>query len=114
MLSEVVAPLCLGDPMRPFGCFGARSAVIALLSGRGVMATLTIRQLDERTHARLRGRAADNHRSVEAEVRAIIDAAVNLPAQNMLMALHDSLVPVGGVNLDLPDRSDAPRAAELP
>ena len=34
------------------------------------MSTLTIRQLDERTHARLRGRAAQHGRSVEAEVIA--------------------------------------------
>ena len=43
------------------------------------MRTLTIRQLNDHTHARLRGRAAKNGRSVEAEVRAILDAAMNLP-----------------------------------
>ena len=36
------------------------------------MGTLTIRQLNERTHARLRERAASHGRSVEAEVRAIL------------------------------------------
>lgn len=68
------------------------------------MGTLTIRQLDERTHARLRGRAAAHGRSVEAEVRAILDAAVNLPEQNFLLALHESLAEVGGVDLELPER----------
>jgi plasmid stability protein len=43
------------------------------------MSTLTIRQLNERTQARLRGRAAKHGRSVEAEVRAILDAAVDMP-----------------------------------
>jgi plasmid stability protein len=41
------------------------------------MATaLTIRQLDEDTHQRLRERAASRRRSVEAEVRAILTEAV--------------------------------------
>jgi len=40
------------------------------------MPTLTIRQLDEHTHARLGSRAAQHGRSVAAEVRAILDAEV--------------------------------------
>mgnify|MGYP003376914030 CR=1 FL=1 len=52
------------------------------------MGSLTIRQLDERTHARLRGRAAKNGRSVEAEVRAILDATVDVPEANFLLTLH--------------------------
>lgn len=77
------------------------------------MATLTIRQLDERTHARLRGRAAEHGRSVEAEVRAILDAAVNLPEQNLLLSLHASIAEVGGVDLDLSPRTDQPRQVDL-
>ena len=77
------------------------------------MSTLTIRQLDERTHARLRGRAAEHGRSVEAEVRAILDAAVNLPAQNFLLALHASMADAGGVELDLGPRTDLPRPVDL-
>ena len=78
------------------------------------MGTLTIRQLDERTHARLRGRAAEHGRSVEAEVRAILDAAVNLPERNFLMALHESMAEAGGVDLDIPGRIDLPRPVDLP
>lgn len=77
------------------------------------MGTLTIRQLDERTHARLRGRAAAHGRSVEAEVRAILDAAVNLPDQNFLLALHESLAEVGGVDLELPERLGPPDPVEF-
>lgn len=77
------------------------------------MATLTIRQLDERTHARLRERAARHGRSVEAEVRAMLDAAVNLPEQNLLLALHESMAEVGGVDLELAPRTDRPRPVEL-
>lgn len=77
------------------------------------MGTLTIRQLDARTHARLRGRAAQHGRSVEAEVRAILDAAVNLPEHNFLLSLHASLAEVGGVEFELPSRTDQPRHVDL-
>lgn len=77
------------------------------------MGTLTIRQLDERTHARLRGRAAEHGRSVEAEVRAILDAAVNVPEHNILLLLHASLAEVGGVDVDVPSRTDQPRPVDL-
>jgi plasmid stability protein len=77
------------------------------------MGTLTIRQLDERTHARLRGRAAEHGRSVEAEVRAILDAAVNLPEQNFLLSLHALMADAGGIELDVPPRTDKPRPVDL-
>lgn len=77
------------------------------------MGTLTIRQLDERTHARLRGRAAEHGRSVEAEVRAILDAAVNLPERNLLLSLHASMAEAGGVDLDVTPRTDLPRPVDL-
>ena len=77
------------------------------------MSTLTIRQLNDHTHARLRGRAAKNGRSVEAEVRAILDAAMNLPEENILLALHGSFAEAGGVELELPERRDAPRPVDL-
>jgi plasmid stability protein len=77
------------------------------------MGTLTIRQLDERTHARLRGRAAEHGRSVEAEVRAILDAAVDLPEQNFLLSLHAATSRVGGVDLEVPPRTDQPRPVDL-
>lgn len=77
------------------------------------MATLTIRQLDERTHARLRGRAASHGRSVEAEVRAILDAVTNRPETNILISVHKSFAPAGGVDLDLPQRRDLPRDVDL-
>ena len=77
------------------------------------MATLTIRQLDERTHSRLRGRAAKHGRSVEAEVRAILDAVVGRPEQNILLSLHATMSEVGGVDLPPIDRTDLPRAVDL-
>lgn len=77
------------------------------------MSTLTIRQLNERTHARLRGRAAEHGRSVEAEVRAILDAAVNVPDHNFLLSLHASLAREGGVELEAPARTEQPRPVDL-
>jgi len=77
------------------------------------MGTLTIRQLDERTHARLRGRAAQHGRSVEAEVRAILDASVDLPEENFLLALHAAMSEIGGVDLPLEPRTDLPRPVGL-
>lgn len=78
------------------------------------MGTLTIRQLNEQTHARLRGRAARHGRSVEAEVRAILDAAVDLPEENILLTLHAAFTEAGGVDLPVPERTDAPRPIDLP
>ena len=78
------------------------------------MGTLTIRQLDERTHARLRGRAAEQGRSVEAEVRAILDAAVNRPERNLLVSLHATMAEAGGVDLEIAPRTDQPRGVDLP
>ena len=40
------------------------------------MAAITIRKLSEETHRALKLRAARNNRSTEAEVRAILEAAV--------------------------------------
>lgn len=77
------------------------------------MSTLTIRQLNEYTHARLRGRAAKHGRSVEAEVRAILDAAVDLPEENILLALHATFSEAGGLDLQVPNRTDQPRTADL-
>ena len=74
------------------------------------MADLTIRQLDERTHARLRMRAARHGRSVEAEVRAILDAAVDAPEENFLLVLHAAMSEAGGVDLPLEPRADLPRS----
>ena len=77
------------------------------------MATLTIRQVDEYTHAQLRTRAAKHSRSVEAEVRAILDAEMGRPETNILVALHDAIQETGGVELEIPPRTDRPREVDL-
>ena len=45
------------------------------------MAAVTIRNLSDATHRALKARAAQNHRSAEAEIRAILDAAVQPPSR---------------------------------
>jgi plasmid stability protein len=77
------------------------------------MSTLTLRQLDPQTHARLRGRAAEHGRSVEAEVRAILDAAVEAPKVNFLQALREEMQDMGGDDLAIEPRTELPRDIDL-
>lgn len=79
------------------------------------MATLTIRGLDDDTKARLRVSAARHGRSMEAEVRAILEDA--LPSEQATGGLGSRIrarfAAVGGVELEPADRSEKPRAATL-
>jgi plasmid stability protein len=77
------------------------------------MAALTVRGLDDETKARLRVRAAQNGRSMEAEVRAILqDSLSEQPTFGGLgTRIHEQFAAEGGVDLDLPPRSETPRAA---
>src|SRR5437016_14104374 len=72
------------------------------------MATLTIRQLDERTKTRLRVRAARHGRSMEEEAREILRLAVNAPPPeakgNLGEMIRSVFAPLGGVELELPPR----------
>ncbi|HEX6676734.1 MAG TPA: Arc family DNA-binding protein [Actinomycetes bacterium] len=79
------------------------------------MAALSIRNLDEDIKRRLRMRAAQHGRSMESEVRAILEEAVREPEPSggLFITLMDRLGALGGVELDLPPRSTAPRAADL-
>ena len=77
------------------------------------MATLTIRQLDEKTKTRLRVRAAHHGRSMEAEAREILRSALRAsPAgkQNLSEAVRRRFAEFGGLQLQLPPR-DAAREA---
>jgi plasmid stability protein len=81
------------------------------------MATLTVRGLDDETKARLRVSAARHGRSMEAEVRAILQEA--LPSQQpssvgLGSRIHARFAAIGGAELELPARREAPRAPSLP
>jgi plasmid stability protein len=79
------------------------------------MAAVSIRNLDERVRERLRRRAAANGRSMEAEMRAILIDAVQEPGDDagLLAELLTRFGQLGGVDLDPPPRSAAPRAADF-
>lgn len=79
------------------------------------MATLTIRGLDPVTHARLRVAAAQHGRSMEAEVRAILQERLMPAAGGRGLGSHIRARFQGlEGDLELPDRSrELPRAAEF-
>jgi antitoxin FitA len=79
------------------------------------MSAVSIRNLDDRVKDRLRVRAARHGRSMEAEMRAILTAAVSEPRQDdgLFGTLLSRFSELGGVDLDLPARATPPRAAEF-
>ena len=66
------------------------------------MAAVTIRNLPEETHRALKIRAAQHKRSAEAEMRAILEAAVR-PAGRLLLGttLADMSRKIGLTNADV-------------
>jgi antitoxin FitA len=79
------------------------------------MASLLIRDLDDDLKERLRVRAASNGRSMEAEARLIIAAAVaaQRPAGRLGSYIHAQFARIGGVDLEVPPRDEPARAADL-
>ena len=73
------------------------------------MPVLTIRNVPDETKSRLRIRAAENGRSMEAEVRAILDSALGEPEppENLGQAIQRRFAKFGGVELELPERTPA-------
>jgi plasmid stability protein len=75
------------------------------------MATLTIRQLDEKTKTRLRVRAAHHGRSMEEEAREILRSALTASTPgtgNLAEAIRRRFAVFGGLEFELP-RRDAMR-----
>ena len=71
------------------------------------MATLTIRQLDEKTKARLRVLAAHHGHSMEEEAREILRSSLaGTPPlrKNLAECIRRRFAAVGGIDLDLPKR----------
>jgi antitoxin FitA len=79
------------------------------------VSAVSIRNLDDRVKERLRLRAARHGRSMEAEMRAILTAAVREPGEEkgLVPALMDRFGALGGVELNIPARTARPRAADL-
>jgi plasmid stability protein len=71
------------------------------------MASITIRNLDAQTKARLRVRAAHHSRSMEEEARNILRAALaeaEATPRNLADAIRARFQPLGGIDLKLPAR----------
>lgn len=73
-----------------------------------IMASITIRGLDDRVKQQLRLRAAKHGVSMEEEAREILRVAMATqePKQNFYEAIRAIIEPVGGV--DLPEFPDKP------
>ena len=79
------------------------------------MANIAVRGLDQETKARLRVRAARHGRSMEAEVRVILQEAVaafdSTPTAGLGSRIHARFAALGGLEPEVPPRTEAPRAA---
>lgn len=71
------------------------------------MASITIRNLDDRLKARLRVRAAQFGRSMEDEARDILRVALSVQpetGQSLVDVVRARIAPLGGLELELPPR----------
>ena len=77
--------------------------------------TITVRNLDDDVKARLRVRAAENGRSMEAEVRAILaeTLAARPPSRGLGTWIHELFAEVGGVELELRRRDEPARYVDF-
>ena len=73
------------------------------------MAAVSVRDLDETVRERLRVRAAQHGRSMEAEIRAILTEAVRRPhiGLALMQAAHEI------DDLPVPERTDVARAVDF-
>ena len=81
------------------------------------MATLTIRNLDDELKSRLRIRAARHDHSMEEEARSILrdvlsDSEDVDESNGIGTRIRNRLKDWGGVELDLPQRTEKPRVPE--
>jgi len=67
----------------------------------GIMASITIRNLDDDVKRRLRVRAAEHGRSMEEEARDILRQIVGQPSapRNLGQAIHARFAALGGIDL---------------
>lgn len=79
------------------------------------VATLMIRDLDEDVKARLRVQAAEHGRSMEAEARVLLAAALSgrRPPRGLGSYIHGQFAAIGGAELAVPSRVEPARVAEI-
>jgi plasmid stability protein len=79
------------------------------------MATITIRNLDQKVKRKLQVRAAQNGRSMEAEARDVLTTAVESgpvepeSKEDLATAIHRRFAALGGVELEIPPRGFSKR-----
>jgi plasmid stability protein len=73
-----------------------------------VVASLLIRDLDEEVKARLRVRAAEHGRSMEAEARAMIASALDqrTPERGLGSHIREGFADIGGIELEIAPRTE--------
>jgi antitoxin FitA len=93
-------------------------SLLSLLAGScypDCMATLTIRNLDEKVKRLLQIRAAINGRSMEAEAREALSESMENgptaiePKEDLGTAIHKRFAALGGVELEIPPRQFSTR-----
>jgi plasmid stability protein len=87
-------------------------SLLSLIAEVITMASIMVRNLDDDVKQRLRMRAARHGRSMEAEVRAILEESVH-QQDNLAEALMGTFGELGGVELDLPERAAQPRPLDF-
>jgi antitoxin FitA len=77
------------------------------------MPAVTVRNIPDATHRALRLRAAQAGRSTEAEIRYILEEAVQPALERLKVgdAIHQIAMKYGGFELELPKRTDLPEPA---
>ena len=91
-------------------------ACIDVIQGIMVMATITIRNLDDELKSRLRIVAAQNGHSMEEEVRVILRSALKErepESTGLGSRIRAHFGNSNGMELSSPDRTDRPRAPNL-
>lgn len=78
------------------------------------MSTLTVRNLDDELKTRLRVRAAEHGRSMEAEAREILrESLTERQGRGLGTWIHERFAGLGLDELELPARDELPRAADF-
>jgi len=80
------------------------------------MTSITIRNIGDDVKQRLRVRAAEHGRSMEAEAREILrrSMAEEVPPRDLAAAIRARIAPLGGIELELPAREAMRKTTRLP
>ena len=83
---------------------------------RTILASITIRRIDDGLKRQLRIRADEHGHSMEEEARRILCTALTgqpTPPANLAQAIRARFAPLGGVELDIPPRQPMPEPPQF-